>query len=188
MTTSEVRYVSVLRDGLGPFDGAIIGGVLAYTLVWTKRDFGDPIDIRERVFVLLDLGVQLSCPKFMEIQEQSRAPFPWQTGPDSQSWYVDLVTITVDDDQIVIRDLYVDVTISTDGRGYRMLDLEEYGEAIENGDISLQEAIEGMKRWQAFLDRHLHSGPYPVSPLPDFPPAALNPLIAMPTLVAPQTD
>ena len=187
MKTPEPRYVQVLRGSNGPFDGVIIGNVLAYTMVWTDERLDPPIDLRERVFVLLDLGAQLSCPRFVEFQDQSRAPLPWQTGPDSSSWYVDLVTIKFDGDQIVIRDLYIDVTISNDGRGYRLLDLEEYGEALENGDISLEEAIDGMKRWQAFLDLHLHRGRYPVAPYPDFPPAALDPLIAMPTFVASPT-
>jgi hypothetical protein len=184
MTTTEPRYVQVNRDGLGPFDGAIIGNALAYTFLWTKPDLEPPLELSERAFVLLDLGVQLSCPKFCEPLDSSRGPLPWHTGPDSQSWYVDLITVAIEGDQITIWDLYIDVTISTDGRGYRLLDLEEYGEALESGDISLEIAIDGMKRWQAFLDRHLHHGSYPVAPFPDFPPAALDPLIAMPGFVA----
>jgi hypothetical protein len=165
-----IRHVKVTRRDGGPFDGAIIGNVLAYSVVWTDRKQQPPVDHDERLFVLLDLGVQMSNPP------------RYLGGPQSESWYVDLVILEEDGDRIAIRDHDIDVVISTDGRGYRMLDLEEYAEAFENGECTLPELLDGLKRWQAFLDRHLHDGPHPVQPWPDFPPKSLEPFAALTSL------
>ena len=63
----------------------------------------------ERVFVLLDVGVQLSNP-------------PYWHGEDAACWYVDLVTVAAGDGMFTVWDQYVDLIVATDGRPYRMLD------------------------------------------------------------------
>jgi hypothetical protein len=174
---SGIRYVQVMRDRFGPFDGAIIGETLAYTFVWTDQQQDPPFTHHERVFVLLDVGAQLSNPP------------GFQGGPDSGSWYIDLVIVEQAGDQVTIRDHDIDVIVSTDGRGYRLIDMEEYAEAFENGECTLDELLDGLKRWQAFLDRHLH-GPthHPVQPWPDFPPKSLEPFAAMESLRTPDAS
>lgn len=176
-----IRYVQVIRDGQGPFDGAIIGDALAYTFVWPDPDAQPPCIWHERVFVLVDAGIQMSNPKF-KVQTPGTPWITTQADPDHDYWYVDLIKIEVADDLVRIRDLDIDAMISTNGRGYRLLDLEEFGEAIEAGEISLTDAIDGMKRWQGFLDRHLHSGTRPLVAFPDFPPASIQPLVALTSL------
>lgn len=75
-----------------------------------------------------------------------------------------------------VRDLFVDVIVPTDGRPYRMLDLEEFADALADGWIGQDQVISGLRRWQAFLDRHLHTPRYPSATWTDFPPAAFAPL------------
>ncbi|MDT9105948.1 hypothetical protein RSW49_23735, partial [Escherichia coli] len=78
------------------------------------------------------------------------------------------------------RDLYIDVIVPTDGRHYRMLDLDEYAEALRDGSVSLDAAIDGLQRWQRFLDRHLHAGRWPLEAWSDFPPQSIRPLAELP--------
>jgi hypothetical protein len=119
------------------------------------------------VYVLLDVGVQLSNP-------------PYWCGPDGNCWYVDLVTISGDDDRLTIWDLYVDLIVATDGRPYRMLDLDEFAAAVQDGALSWPDAVDGLRRWQRFLDRYLHRERFPAAGWTDFPPAAIKPLTALP--------
>jgi predicted RNA-binding protein associated with RNAse of E/G family len=53
--------------------------------------------------------------------------------PDHQTpaWYVDLMHMTDRGGELVARDLYIDVMIPTDGRHQRLLDLDEFADAIE---------------------------------------------------------
>lgn len=80
-----------------------------------------------------------------------------------------------------VRDLYLDLIVSTDGRPYRMLDLDEFGAALVDGRVELEQANQALARWQRFLDAHLHDrdgrhgGRWP-----DFPPKVLAPLMDWP--------
>jgi len=115
-----------------------------------------------RSYVLLDLGVKLTIP-----------PIWIQRG--DPIWYVDLTIVTREEDLYRVVDLDIDVFVPTDGRPYRMLDLDELADAIEDGEFNLVEAMDGLRRWQRFLDTHLHRfGPNDVQPgWRDFPPAAI---------------
>ena len=73
-------------------------------------------------------------------------------------------------------DLYVDVIVPTDTRHCRMLDFDEYADAMLKGTLSLEEAAEGLRRWQTFLDRYMHSGRWPSAAWFDFPPASIREL------------
>jgi len=86
------------------------------------------------------------------------------------------VSLTQSNGTIAIRDLYMDVIIPFDGRHHRMLDLEEFADAIEAGHLSLAEAVDGMRRWQTFLDRYVHMDRMPSDTWSDFP-NAMRPLI-----------
>lgn len=79
----------------------------------------------------------------------------------------------------MFRDLYLDLIVPTDGRLYRMLDLHELGDALEAGAVSVEDAVDGLRRWPAVLDRYVQRrgrrGPLPV--WRDFPPARIRPPI-----------
>jgi hypothetical protein len=69
---------------------------------------------------------------------------------------VDLVTVEQRGHFYKVRDLYIDLIVPTDGRPYRTLDLEEFADAIEDGNVDLKTAADGLRRWQAFLDKYIH--------------------------------
>ena len=58
-----------------------------------------------------------------------------------------------------------------------MLDLDEFADAIGDGLLSSEQATDALRRWQQFLDRHLHAERAPVGAWTDFPPAAIRPLL-----------
>jgi hypothetical protein len=164
----------------GPLPGILDGDTLAYEFRLPADFVPWPGRTRlERVFVLLDLGVSMSQPV-------------WQSAPGvdrgragRNSWYVDLVHVTRRPDAIVVRDLYLDVMVDTDGRHQRLLDLDEYGDAMATGALDTTTAVDGLRRWQTFLDRHLHSDRYPQHHWTDFPPERLRELAALPAPLGP---
>ncbi|MDQ3407586.1 MAG: DUF402 domain-containing protein, partial [Chloroflexota bacterium] len=93
------------------------------------------------------------------------------------SWYVDLVTVVQHLDRYTFRDLYVDLIVPTDGRHYRMLDLDEFADAMADGSVTLEDAVDGLRRWQRFLDRYLHVDRWPPAGWSDFPPASIRGLL-----------
>jgi predicted RNA-binding protein associated with RNAse of E/G family len=96
------------------------------------------------------------------------------------TWYVDLITVEQDGNTYTFHDLFVDVMVPMDGRHYRMLDLDEFADAIDSGVLSIQLATDALRRWQHFLDRHLHATREPLGKWTDFPPAAIRPLLELP--------
>ncbi len=151
----------------GPLPGVRIGDVIAYEVELPERFVPWPGRTRlERVFVLLDLGVSFSNP-------------PWRHSEhpeDAHIWYVDLISINRAGDRYEFRDLYVDVIVPTDGRSYRQLDLDELADASAEGLLTSDEVVDALRRWQRFLDRHLHTEVSPPRTWSDFPPAAIRPL------------
>lgn len=190
MTTAEP--VEVLRGtwkdpGLrfGPLPGYRLGNVVAYE--WELPEGLEPWPGRtlvERTFVLLDLGVSFSNPCW--VREHRRDGSIFEADPRGRdSWYVDLITVEGEGERHLFRDLYIDVLVPTDGRHSRMLDLDEYADALADGTLSLDMAVDGLRRWQRFLDRHLHRGPWPADDWADFPPAAIRPLAELPAPFGP---
>jgi hypothetical protein len=126
----------------GPFSGARLGPVVAY-------DFELPASFepwpgrtrRERTFVLLDFGVNFANPRWAR-----------HTRPDGvvvdrgaegrDTWYVDLVTVEGNGNTFTFRDLYIDVIVPMDGRHYRMLDLDEFADALDSGVLSARDAAD----------------------------------------------
>jgi hypothetical protein len=131
------------------------------------------------VFVLLDLGVSMSLPAW----RPSAGPDRELPGP--VTWYVDLSRVTAGPGSVTVRDLYIDVLVPTDGRHQRLLDLDEFADAMQAGHLGPEVAADGLRRWQRFLDRHLHAGRDPRRGWTDFPPRKLRDLAALPAPLGP---
>jgi hypothetical protein len=171
----------------GPFPGVRSGNAVAYEFALPSRFQPRPgRDRLERVFMLTDLGVSMAQPYWLREQRADGTVVPGidaATG-ESQSWYVDLLEITGRGNEIISRDLYIDVIVPTDGRHHRMLDLDEFGDALEEG-MPIEVAVDGLRRWQRFLDAHLHRCRDPRAGWTDFPPKAIEELAALPSPLAP---
>jgi hypothetical protein len=164
----------------GPLPGVRQDHTIAYEFQLPDRFVPWPgRGLLERVFVLLDLGVSMSLPAWRATAGVDRT----KEGPTS--WYVDLVHVTTEQEKVVVRDLYLDVLVPTDGRHQRLLDLDEYADAIEAGQLDLPTAIDGLRRWQRFLDCHLHAARDPHDTWTDFPPRRLRDLAALPSPLGP---
>jgi hypothetical protein len=191
--------VQVLRgrsdpDGklLGPLPAVRDGDALAYEFELPEQFVPWPGRTRiERVYVLLDLGIGLSQPVWREVAlGDGNTGLGIDAGlDDPQTWYVDLVTVRRRDadrgECYVVRDLYLDVIVPVDGRHHRLLDLDEYADAIAEGSLDLEDALDGLRRWQAFLDRHLHADRDPAGAWTDFPPKAIEALRHLPSPLGP---
>ena len=164
----------------GPLPGVRAGDVLAYEFELSDRFTPWPgRTLLERIFVLLDLGVSMSVPAWRSTATVNRA----ETGPDT--WYVDLIDVTVRPGSVIVRDLYIDVLVPVDGRHQRLLDLDEFADAVEAGQLDTATAVDGLRRWQRFLDRHLHAARAPQHGWTDFPPRRLRELAALPAPLGP---
>jgi hypothetical protein len=185
--------IEVMRGGhkagghelFGPLPGVRAGDAAVYE--FELPEWVEPWPGRtrvERVYVLLDLGVSMSNPCWHRAAPPGGAPME---NPESEarSWYVDLVTVDRRDGRYVFRDLFIDVRVPMDERRYRMLDLDDFADALEGGLISVEQAVSGLRRWQRFIDRHLHTGVYPGGAWADFPPEAFEPLRRLPGPLAP---
>jgi Protein of unknown function (DUF402) len=174
------------RENLfGPLPGLRDGDVVAYEFELPRRFEPWPGRTRlERTFVLLDVGVSFANPCWQRAINADGSTVECDPmGKDS--WYVDLVTVeALDPNRYTFRDLYIDVIVPTDGRHYRMLDLDEYADAIVDGRLSLSQAADGLGRWQRFLDRYLHGRRWPRAEWADFPPASVRGLLNAPAPIA----
>jgi hypothetical protein len=81
--------------------------------------------------------------------------------------------------------LYIDVLVPTDGRHQRLLDLDEFADAIDAGQLDVGTAVDGLRRWQLFLDRHWHAARDPHGQWTDFPPRRLRELAGLPAPLGP---
>lgn len=144
--------------------GVRVGRVAAYEFdipehLWVRPGAGR----RQRVFLLLDESIQLNQPV---IYKENRAGW----------WYVDLVEIDERGDIIGVRDRYVDFLVGPPELPYRVLDLDELGDAMLAGILTPTQAADVLTAAQTFADRYLQrKGDYTAG-WPDFPPAALEPL------------
>jgi hypothetical protein len=130
----------------GPLPGYRLGDVVAYE--WELPERFEPWPGRtrvERTFVLLDVGVSFANPCW--VREHRPAGSVVEADPRGRdSWYVDLIAVEREGGRLLFRDLYIDVMVPTDGRHYRMLDLDEYADAMAGGTLSLDTAIDGLRR------------------------------------------
>jgi Protein of unknown function (DUF402) len=172
----------------GPLPGVRSGDVAAYEFALPDRFEPRPGRTRlERVFVLIGLGVSLVQPYWLRTRTPEGGVVPGidaATGA-SGSWYVDLLDVTDRGSELIVRDLYIDVIVPTDGRHHRMLDLDEFGDAIDDGSVPVTVATGGLRRWQRFLDQHLHLDRDPSGRWRDFPPQATEELASLPSPLGP---
>src|SRR6266540_2128263 len=187
----HVERVEVLRGKhhnanlFGPLPGFRHGDVVAYEFQLPERFEPWPGRSRvERTFVLLDVGVSFANPCWMRCTNADGSVT--EADPlGADGWYVDLVTVEVHGHRYTFRDLYIDLMVPTDGRHARMLDLDEYADALANGTLSADEAIDGLRRWQLFLDRYIHANRWPLVGWSNFPPASIRELRDLPLPFAP---
>lgn len=171
----------------GPFVGVRSGRVVAYEFLLPDAFVPWPDRTRlERVFVIVDLGISMAKPCW---RQRTTGAGDVILGidhdqPEPSTWYIDLIDVTDEGDRLYFRDLYIDVMVPTDGRHYRMLDLDEFADAMDAGDLPTDVAIDGLRRWQRFLDEFLHRERDPRPSWTDFPPALLNELAALPAPLA----
>jgi hypothetical protein len=172
----------------GPLPGVRTADALAYEFALPERFEPRPGRTRlERVFVLLDTGVALTLPCWRSAASAHGGIIP---GVDAASdkgttWYVDLLHVTDHGREVTVRDLYIDVMVPTDGRHQRLLDLDEFADAIDGGHVPIEVATDALRRWQRFLDQHLHRDRDPTARWPDFPPKAIEQLAALPAPLGP---
>ncbi len=189
---SQLEPVEVIRGtqrdlafGLGPLPGVRLGNVVAYEMELPERFEPWPGRTRlERTFVLLDVGVSFAIPCWSH-EAKPDGSVVERDRRDREAWYVDLVRVESEGSRYTFRDLYIDVIVPTDGRHYRMLDFDDYAEAMADGSLPLAEAIDGLHRWQRFLDRHLHADRSPQAAWTDFPPQSIQPLAELPAPLGP---
>lgn len=171
----------------GPLQGVRSGRAVAYEFLLPDRFIPWPGRTRlERAYVLLDLGISMSFPCWQQLVTETgeavRGIDNDQATPST--WYVDLIHVSDEDGRLYFRDLWIDVMVPTDGRHYRMLDLDEFADAIDAKDLPLRVATDGLRRWQRFLDEFLHHERDPRGTWTDFPPAVFNDLAALPAPLA----
>jgi len=76
---------------------------------------------------------------------------PWYE-PDLP-WRADIVAISKEaDGTLVVRDMFIDVSISEDGSRYKVIDIDEFMEVLKRGKISKDECIGTLQTLQRWLD------------------------------------
>jgi hypothetical protein len=185
--SADIEPVEVFRGChaepalFGPLPGARHGEVVAYE--FELPDEFEPWPSRTllvRTFVLLDLGVSFAEPCWVR-QRRPDGIVVDRSAEGSGMWYVDLIMVEESGSRYTFRDLYIDVIVPMDGRHYRMLDLDEFADALDARALNPNQAIHALRRWQQFLDRHLHATRAPAATWTDFPPAAIEPLRRLPS-------
>lgn len=159
---------------VGMRTGAICAGLReGNVIVWVEPGdgiAGSPQRLNQRHFLLLDVGVKMAIPNV------------WIERGDPL-WYVDLVIVEQRGTRFDVIDLDIDVFVPTDGRPYRMLDLDEFADAIAAEEFTIDQVLDGLRRWQLFLDRHLHifrDGKDVDHGWRDFPPQEIEPFRYLP--------
>jgi hypothetical protein len=156
--------VTVVRDGAVRAAGFRDGDAVVYDwgFVWQ----GVPRE--QRSFVLLDTGFQINQPVIFPEQQRG-----W--------WYCDLVRVEDDGDTVHVDDHWIDVIVGPPDHPYRVLDLDEYADAMASGHIDPATGADGLRRTQTFLDRHLNRRhDTRRDTWPDFPPRTITRLAGLP--------
>lgn len=172
----------------GPLPGVRSGQVVAYEFGLPDRYTAWPgRTLVERCYLLTDVGVHLSFPPWQYgLADNGSVTAGIDAGRDElATWYVDLMHVTGEDASIIVHDLYIDVMIPVDGRHQRLPDFDDYADAIESGLLPVDVAVDGLRRWQRFLDSYLHHDRDPQQSWTDFPPAAIAELAALPSPLGP---
>lgn len=158
----------------GPFIGVREESLLAYTLRLPEEFIPWPgQELAETVLVDLDVGVSMSkpCWRWRQGADGERVGGIDAELPEPATWYVDLVLTHASPDRIDVLDLYIDLMVATDGRQARMLDLDEFGDALALGKLTSAQAADGLRRWQRFLGTYIYPDSEPRHEFADFPPS-----------------
>lgn len=93
------------------------------------------------------------------------------------SWYVHVVdAVEAEPGVWVIEDRELDIVVEGDLRTYRVIDLDDFGQALCEGRIPLTDARRILERVQQFLDSHLHHrGGFPPREIRPWTDAKLDP-------------
>lgn len=168
----KVERVEV-RCRHGVYPGIRAGRVAAYEFAIPAEYHVRGDNRVQRSFLLLDEHVQLQEPLTFSAEFEG-----W--------WYVDLVEVDEGASGITVADHWLDVVVPPAGQPYQLRDLDEFGEALLAGQVTPEQAAAGLGRFQAFIDTYLHGPDRVTKHLElatswyDFPPAALDPLRAVP--------
>jgi hypothetical protein len=155
--------VTVVRDGKISAAGFRDGDAVVYDWGFTQAG----VNYVQRSFVLLDVGFQINQPASFPPQQRG-----W--------WYCDLVRVVDEEETVHVYDDWIDVIVGPPDHPYRVLDIDEYAEAMAGGLIGAIEGVDGLRRTQRFLDRHLNRRhDTRRDSWPDFPPAAIARLAAI---------
>jgi hypothetical protein len=166
----------------GPLPGVRSRNVVAYEFALSDRFRPWPGQtLLERAYVLTDVGVGLSFPRwqFMISDDGGLTAGVDADRPHGATWHVDLLHVEDHGGEILVRGLYIDLMVPVDGRHQRMLDLDEFADAIEAGDLPIDVALDGLRRWQRFLDTYVHHDRDPRAAWTNFPPAQIAELAAL---------
>ncbi|MCC9308465.1 hypothetical protein LN042_15445 [Kitasatospora sp. RB6PN24] len=161
--TSDER-VTVLHNDRLRAAGIRRGNVVAYD--WGFHE--DGTDYVQRTFVLLDEHMQINQPVMFP---------PEQAG----WWYCDLVSLEwggPGHGLLKTQDMWIDVIIGPPDHPYRLLDLNDYADALEDGRISPGQAADGLRRTQRFLDHRLNRRHEATRTWPAFPPTEVGELLS----------
>ncbi|WP_037607399.1 DUF402 domain-containing protein [Streptacidiphilus rugosus] len=155
--------VTVLHNERLRAAGIRRGNVVAYD--WGFHQ--DGADHVQRTFVLLDEHMQINQPVLFPPEQRG-----W--------WYCDLVSLEWDVSSrglLRTQDLWIDVVIGPPDHPYRLLDLDDYADALADGRIGPAQAADGLRRTQRFLDRRVNRRHEATQAWPDFPPAEVEELL-----------
>ena len=148
---------------VGVFDGTLDGPMAFFDgPVFVERDTA----VLQRSYLLLTEGVKLT------------RPCSW-TDHRAGAWYIDIVDCQVRPGEVTVIDRYIDFIVPADANGpYRVLDLDELGDALRNEGLTVEDAARALRNAQAFVDTHLHRvGERQRGTWKDFPPAVVVPHI-----------
>lgn len=138
MVVSQVTVIFRNKHGSSAWEGCIEDSVIRF-------DFENPRGKR-RFFVLPDKCVMM-CDEFGLVPQFDRR------------WYVHLIDASeIKPGTWLVEDREIDVFVQEDLRTYRVVDMEEFADAVESARISVPDACRLLKALQAFLDDYLHSG------------------------------
>lgn len=154
--------VTVLRDGRMRAAGVRRGDVVVYD--WGFEQEGRAYE--QRSFVLLDDGVQINQPVRFSAEQRD-----W--------WYCDLVAVVDEGGLLRVDDLYIDVIVGPPDHPYRVLDLDDYADALASGRLDTEAAADGLRRAQRFLDRRLNRRHDTTRTWPAFPPTAVEAMLTL---------
>jgi hypothetical protein len=123
----------------------------------------------DRGFVLIDEGVQIMQPNTF-------------SGVLEGGWYIDLIEVTeTEPNQLVIRDLQIDLLIPPISYRYELLDLDEFADALEKGAFDTTTAIRVLRDTQRFINTYLHNlDQDELTSWPNFPPPTVQKLAELP--------